>query len=117
MGMSWVRDVCVSFPGATEQVQWGNDLVFKVGGKMFAVVPLEPVQVVLSFKCRDHDYPVLIERPGVIPAPYLARAQWAAMEREDAIPARELKELLRAAYETVLGRLPKKVRDGIGGNQ
>ena len=36
-----VRAVCMSLPDTTETVQWGCDLVFKVGGKMYAVTPLE----------------------------------------------------------------------------
>lgn len=108
MAMTWVREVCLSFPGATEQVQWGNDLVFKVGGKMFAVLPLDPATVVLSFKCADEEFAEFVERPGVIPAPYLARAKWVALEDEDAMPARELKGLLRTAYDIVRQKLPKK---------
>jgi len=40
MTADWIRQTCMSFPKATEHVQWGNDLVFKIGGKMFAVAPL-----------------------------------------------------------------------------
>jgi predicted DNA-binding protein (MmcQ/YjbR family) len=39
MNLERLREHCLGFPGATEQVQWGADLVFKVGGKMFAVAP------------------------------------------------------------------------------
>ena len=42
MDAEWLRRLCLSFPGTTEQIQWGYDLLFKVGGKMFAVTPLEP---------------------------------------------------------------------------
>ena len=43
MDAEWLRKLCLSFPGTTEQIQWGYDLLFKVGGKMFAITALEPV--------------------------------------------------------------------------
>ena len=75
MNVDWLREVCLSFPGATEQIQWGNDLLFKVGGKMFAITPLEPASVFLSFKTSPETFVELTERADIIPAPYLARAQ------------------------------------------
>src|SRR5690242_6114339 len=78
--VEWLRKVCLSLPHTTEQIQWGSDLLFKVHGKMFAVTPLEPARVCLSFKCSDETFADLTERPGVIPAPYLARAKWVALE-------------------------------------
>lgn len=75
MDIECLRRHCLSLPHVTEQVQWGDNLVFKVGGKMFAVAPLEPAEVWLSFKCSDEEFAELIERPGIIPAPYLARAK------------------------------------------
>lgn len=107
MPIEWVREVCRSFPEVTESVQWGEHLVFKVGGKMFAILNLEPEGNVLSFKCPAEDFAELTERPGIVPAPYLARAQWVALEHSRAIPAGELKARLRQAYELIAARLPK----------
>ena len=104
----------MGFPHATEQVQWGYALVFKVGGKMFAVTRLEPSAVFLSFKADSEAFGELTERPGVIPAPYLARAQWVALESEDAMGAAEVKRLLRTSYDLVFAKLPKKTRDILG---
>ncbi len=113
MNVDWLREVCLSFPGATEQIQWGSDLLFKVGGKMFAVTPLEPAPVCLSFKASPEHFAELTERPNIIPAPYLARAQWVALETRDALPADELARLLRESYDMVFAKLPKKVRDTV----
>ena len=113
MNVEWLREVCLSFPGATEQIQWGYDLLFKVGGKMFAVTPLEPAPVWLSFKASPENFAELTERPNIIPAPYLARAQWVALETNDALPSAELATLLRASYDMVVAKLPKKVRDSL----
>jgi len=108
--VEWLRKVCLSLPDTTEQIQWGSDLLFKVHGKMFAATPLEPARVCLSFKCSDEAFAELIERPDVIPAPYLARAKWVALETRDAITREELAELLRGSYGLVVAKLPKKLR-------
>ena len=89
---------------------WGNDLTFKVAGKMFAHSVLEPAPTWLSFKTGPENYFDLVERPGVIPAPYLARAQWVALETKDALSSAELSTLLHGAYDLVVARLPKKTR-------
>jgi len=47
---------------------------------------------------------------GIVPAPYLARAQWVALEHGRAMPAAELKATLRQAYDLIAARLPKKLR-------
>jgi len=105
-----VRKFCLLMPHAKESIQWGNDLVMKVGGKMFAVMALEPSSVWLSFKCTPEDFAELTERPSIIPAPYMARHYWVALESKDALAASDLKHQLRRSYELVFGKLPKKVR-------
>jgi len=113
--IDWLRKICLPLPGVTEQIQWGYDLVVKVGGKMFAVAPLEPAPVCLSFKCCDESFAELTERPQIIPAPYLARAKWVALESPDAIARGELSELLRAAYELVFAKLAKRKQEELKG--
>ena len=110
MTLDSIRSFCTALPHATETVQWGNDLVFKIGGKMFAVVALEPSKVWLSFKATPQQFAELTERNGIIPAPYLARAHWVALESEDALGAPELKRFLRQAYDLVMAGLPKKAQ-------
>ena len=113
MDASWIRDLCLSFPSATEHVIWGNDLTFKVGGKMFAHAVLEPAPVWLSFKTSPDSFFDLTERPNIIPAPYLARAKWVALETKDALSSTELSGLLRESYNLVAARLPKKTRESL----
>lgn len=115
MDIDWLREICLAFRGVTEQIQWGNDLLFKVGGKMFAIAPLEPAPVCLTFKCSDESFAELTERPRIIPAPYLARAKWVALESPDAIARGELSELLRASYELVFAKLPKRAQEELKG--
>src|SRR5271165_3196773 len=64
MNIEAIRKHCLGFPHTTENVQWGCDLCFKVDGKLFAVTPLEPAPVQLSFKCTPEMFAELCERPG-----------------------------------------------------
>ena len=115
MDIESVRKYCLSMPHVTERVQWGNDLLMSIGNKMFAVLSLEPASDhVMSFKCTPEKFAELIEQDGIMPAPYVARYHWVALERYDALPERELKELLDTAYELIRDKLPKKVRDSLG---
>jgi predicted DNA-binding protein (MmcQ/YjbR family) len=113
MDASWIRSLCLSFPAATEHVIWGNDLTFKVAGKMFAHTVLEPAPVWLSFKASPDNFYELTERPGIIPAPYLARAQWVALETKDALSSAELSVFVRDSYDIIVAKLPKKTRDSL----
>ena len=110
MNREWVRQYCMSLPHVTEQVQWKIDLVFKIGGKMFAIVVLEPHATCLAFKCSPEDFDELIERPGIIPAPYMARAKWVALEAFEAMQHKELQSRLKRAYELSFAKLPKKTQ-------
>jgi len=113
MDVDGLRQLCLSFPGVTEQIQWGSDLLFKVGGKMFAVTPLEPAPVWLSFKTSPESFAELTERPNIIPAPYLARAQWVALQNKEALAPEELARLLHDSYEMIVAKLPKKTRESL----
>ena len=113
MNAESLRELCMSFPGATEQVQWGNDRVFKIGGKMFACSGMESDSR-YSFKAGDC-FLELTDMPGILPAPYLARAKWvqidpAVCQLADA----ELRKLIAASYQQVLQKLPKKAQAAIG---
>jgi predicted DNA-binding protein (MmcQ/YjbR family) len=76
---------------------------------------LEAADHWLSFKCSPEDFAELCEREGLIPALYLARAQWVTLQTEDAIPRPELKRLLRQAYDLVFAKLPKKTQAALAG--
>lgn len=110
MSTDWIRSHCLSLPHTTEQMQWGDDLVFKIGGKLYAVMPLIPAPVKLSFRCTPEEFAELTECPGIIPAPYMARAQWVALETIDALPRAEIKRLLSKSYELVFAKLTRKAQ-------
>jgi predicted DNA-binding protein (MmcQ/YjbR family) len=115
MDIEALRRYCLQFPHTTENVQWGCDLCFKVDGKLFLVTPLEPAPVRLSFKCSPENFAELCERPGVRPAPYMARAQWISLEQLNTLPDPELRDLIAESYRLVWERLPKKRQQELQG--
>lgn len=111
MNIDSIRRFCLSLPHATEQVQWGNDLVFKVAGKMFAVANLNRAEEnKVSFKCTPEKFAELTEMPGIIPAPYSARYFWVNVQADDALRPNEVEDLIRQSHEMVFAKLPKKAQ-------
>jgi len=110
MNLAWLRAHCLSLPHTTEQIQWGSTLLFKIGGKMYAATNADQADAGVGFKCTPEEFDELLERPGIIPAPYLARAKWVSLEHEDAMPRAELKMRLTRSYELVRAGLTKKVQ-------
>ena len=116
MDIDAIREHCLQFPHTTEVVQWGADLCFKVDGKLFVVAAIEMVPQRISFKCSPENFAELCERTGIIPAPYMARAQWVSLERLDALPDDELRDLIAESYRLVFERLPKKRQAELAGS-
>jgi predicted DNA-binding protein (MmcQ/YjbR family) len=106
MNVDTIREFCLRFPHATEKLQWGDALCFKIGGKMFAVLGLDRVR--LTFKCDPESFAELIEREDIIPSPYLARYNWVMLNRLDAVGWDELRQLIQASYEMVSAKAPAK---------
>jgi predicted DNA-binding protein (MmcQ/YjbR family) len=109
MNVDSIRTYCLSFPRATENLQWGDDLCFKIGGKIFAIIGLDNPR--LCFKCMPEAFAELIERDDIHPAPYVGRYKWVMLDRLDALGNDELKESIRQSYEMVAAKAPgKKVK-------
>jgi predicted DNA-binding protein (MmcQ/YjbR family) len=117
-----VRTFLLTLPRVVETRQWGNNLVFwigdkSIGGKMFALINLDDpggtrlAKAALSFATDPERFHQLLETEGIIPAPYLARAHWIALEDWNVLRRTELEELLRIAATLVYERLPKRTRD------
>ena len=105
MNVDSIRAYCMSFSEATEKLQWGDALCFKVRAKMFAVLGLDRVR--LTFKCTPEIFAELIEREDVRPSPYLGRHNWVMVERLDALRHDELKDLIAQSYEMAAAKAPK----------
>jgi predicted DNA-binding protein (MmcQ/YjbR family) len=113
MNIEQLRKFCMAFPGATEDIKWGNDLCFSVGGKMFTVTSAESSDSGVSLKTTPEKFAELTERPGIIPAHYVARYHWITIENLKAVTASELKDLIRESYQMVFDKLPAKAKKAI----
>lgn len=104
--------VCRALPGVMMDVQWGDDHVFKVGGKMFAV--LSPSGGSFSFKASDIAFEVLTEAGPGKPAPYLARAKWVWFADLSTQDEAEVTGWLQSAHGLVAAKLTRKARQELG---
>jgi predicted DNA-binding protein (MmcQ/YjbR family) len=109
-----IRTYCLSLKNATEDIQWGNDLLFRIGGKIFAGMNLNPPHQLL-FKCTPEVFDELIEVEGIIPAPYMARNKWVMLERLDVLKDKELRSMIGNSYEMVFSKLTRKAQSELGG--
>jgi len=118
MNVEEIREYCISFSDATENLQWDDDLCFKVRGKLFVTVALTAVPQKVCFKCRPETFAELMEQEDIRPAPYVGRYKWVILDRLDALGNTELKELIRHSYEMVAAKagkaplLAKNARNG-----
>jgi predicted DNA-binding protein (MmcQ/YjbR family) len=117
-----IRAFLHTLPHVVETRQWGDNLVFwvgdkAIGGKMFALINLDDpggtrlAKAALSFAASPERFHELLETDGMIPAPYLARAHWVALEQWDVLRKSELEDLLRTACTLVYDKLPKRTKD------
>lgn len=116
MNEAALRRLTGGWPGVQAGVKWDDKLVFTVAGKMFCAVRLAaPLAGAVSFKVEDERFLELTGRPGFAPAPYLARAHWVQVARPGALPAGELRALVRTSYGLVRARLPKRTQRELAG--
>jgi predicted DNA-binding protein (MmcQ/YjbR family) len=112
MDLEQVREYCLNKPGATEGTPFGPDvLVFKVGGKIFAIAALDEVPATVNLKC-DPDLALdLRDRYAEVrPGYHMNKKHWNTVEIDCGIPVVELRRMIDHSYELVLESLPKAAR-------
>jgi predicted DNA-binding protein (MmcQ/YjbR family) len=116
MDVESIRAYLLTLPHAVETMQWGANLVFwvgdkAIGGKMFALANLDgDGRAVISYAAGAERYSELLEIEGIIPAPYMARIFWVAVERWDVFRTTEWERELRAAHSITFNKLPPRTR-------
>lgn len=108
MNIEAFRDYCLSLPGVTEDMKWGN-LCFLIAAKIFVIMDVDGDQS-FSFKCRPEDFDELTARYGMIQAPHLARRQWVKILGLEVLTITELQERIATSRALVLSKLPKKTQ-------
>lgn len=105
---------CGSLATTTHVVQWGGASVWKIGGKIFTLSIDGDDYTRISFKCSDLAFMVLTQMPGIIPAPYLARAKWVQVVSAQGMSDQSIMEHIGVAYEIVASILTKAQRSTLG---
>jgi predicted DNA-binding protein (MmcQ/YjbR family) len=121
MDAEHLRAYLLTLPHVVETMQWGDNLVFwvgdkAIGGKMFSLINLdrghrgsdEP-SLILSYAAGPDRYAELLEREGIVPAPYMARIHWVAAQGWDVFRDAEWRAEAQAAHALTFAKLPKKV--------
>ena len=107
--VDWIRKLCLSLPDTTENIQWNDDLCFKVRGKMFTAVDLSKGNLApVCVKCTPEKFDELLEIEGIAPAPYVGRHKWVLLENFNVLPSSELEALIRQSYDLVVAKTPKE---------
>src|SRR5438128_10809559 len=89
MDLERMRAFCLKLPETTEDIQWGNDLLFRIGGKIYATACLEPAapskltekqsRARLSLKCTPEQFAKLAERDGMLQDADVGRLHWVRL--------------------------------------
>ena len=107
---------CASLPQTTHVVQWGDADVYKVGGKLFAVVGMGGTGATVTFKATELGFEVLSDTPGLRPAPYMASRglKWIQHYDEPGLSDESLRDHIKASYDMIVAALPKAKRADLG---
>ncbi len=108
MNLELFRDYCLEKKGVSEGFPFGeNTLVFKVGGKMFALCGIEPFEKV-NLKCDPEECIRLREEfNGVVEGYHMNKTHWNTVSVSDDVPSNLFKEMIDNSYRLVLNSLTK----------
>ena len=107
--VDWIRKLCLSFPDVTEDMPWGDDLCFKIRGKIFTGIVLSDGRFPrITLKCAPETFHELLEIEGISPAPYVGRYKWVMLANSNVLSANELESLIRQSYDLVVAKAPKR---------
>lgn len=115
MNIETIRNYCIAKPGVSESFPFGGDaLVFKVGGKMFALLATESQPTTINLKC-DPERAVQLrdEHPAVAPGYHMNKTHWNTITINGTVRTVELQEWIDHSYELVRKSLPKAVQAGL----
>jgi len=111
-----VERFCLSLPGAVRDAPWSDTTVFKIGGKMFAVIVHDDRHkpVGMWFKAGNASYDILTAIEGIGPCPYFWRAKWVETEGLRPLTPAQWRGYLARAHAMVAARLSRKMRRALG---
>ncbi|WGF93164.1 MmcQ/YjbR family DNA-binding protein [Aequorivita marisscotiae] len=116
MNIEEFREYCISKKGVTESFPFGEDtLVFKVMGKMFALVGLENHPATANLKCNPERAIELREAYEglIVPGYHMSKVHWNTVALEQNVPHNLLLELIDHSYDLVVDSLTKKLKTAL----
>lgn len=114
MNIEDISKVCLSLPMVTQDIKWGHDLVFSIGGKMFCVVGLDEVPTSATFKVKDEEFEEMSSSPGFKPAPYVAKYKWVMIEDITIMKHSDWEKFIHQSYNLVKAKLTNKLKKQLG---
>jgi predicted DNA-binding protein (MmcQ/YjbR family) len=117
MDLDSIRAFCLSFPGASEGLQWGECLLFRVEKKIFVNVTLADTPPRVWVKCTPERCAELLEIEGIHRAPYIGKHDWVELERMDLLRDAEMREVIEESYQNIRSKLPRSVQATLGDKQ
>ena len=115
MSFAALKKHALTLPGALVDIKWEVDWCACIGGRMFLIGGPEPgTWRRCSFKVDEHRFLELTGIPGIVPAPYLARAKWVQVTQPHGLTADDLDDLVRRSHALVAAGLTKKLQRELG---
>lgn len=115
MNIETIIEYCLSKKGAVEDFPFDEEtLVFKVGGKMFVLIPLEKIPLQINLKCDPEKAMELREQyEDVQPGWHMSKKYWNTIILEGNIRWDDLKDWIDHSYNEVVKGLKKSERNKI----
>ncbi|MFM9984947.1 MAG: MmcQ/YjbR family DNA-binding protein [Flavobacteriales bacterium] len=112
MNIESYREYCLAKKGVTEDFPFDNQtLVFKVGGKMFALTGIEQFKSI-NLKCDpERAIELREEYSGILPGYHMSKKHWNTVMMDGSVPMKLIKQMIDDSYDLVVTSLPKRDRD------
>jgi len=112
MDLETFREYCLKKKHVTEGTPFGEEvLVFKVGGKIFALASLDEIPATVNLKCDPDLALELRDRfEQVQPGYHMNKKHWNTVEIGTGVPDFAVRKMIDHSYELVVASLPKATR-------
>ncbi|MEY2963601.1 MAG: hypothetical protein RL754_862 [Bacteroidota bacterium] len=109
-----IREYALSLPHTTESLPFDDvSLVFKVHGKMFAILSLDEQPPRINLKnLPETNIQLREEHHWVIPGYHMNKVHWNTIIVEEVADWSFLQALIRTSYDLIWQKLPKKLKEG-----
>ena len=118
MQLESLRKILLRRKGTTEETPFGPQaLVYKVMGKMFALIAWEEDPINISLKC-DPDFALALraQYSAVIPGYHMNKKHWNTVTLNGSIPHDEILDMIEDSYDLVVRGLKRADREKLAGS-